>query len=721
MADQTINGLGPNITPLGTDVLPTGKGGINPDLKTSLTQIAEFSQSNFANLSREIYISNSQPGTGTGTAENPFKNGDDAIAIGLPGSKLIFDFGSYILSDFANKGFVIQGRGKYGTKLIVSNITLENTSWQATSNPSMGFLGLSTNATITLTASAEKSGSSVIVDDVIAPSFTAAKMGAVTIGDRCEIDAQSGVNCASFISINNRASTSISCQSDGSAVRVFEVNNTATPTINITNPSSNAIRTRLCGLSAINASGKIYQDLILDLGTLASVDLWMDAESVSVNPITDVNNVSVEVKFLTDAGLGISTFKGLGIGYDLTNVGSYGTFAGINRGGNPTPGTDPTLFCSRGGGNGIPPEARNSVFLGTAFEMPGVVYNEVFLASSYSGQLISERDDVFAVSYGTGYGFGRTPKANLDVKKGAKGDAVFSADAEVADADIDNGALNPYISGDVLIHKYKNSSGVVRKVAQGPTITITAGVNNLVSNTNYILDRASLAGCGLPAMAIGDIITVYIANVGQAQFGTVNPYEIHYFDKATSGISITYVRTTQQYQFVTFTCIASGVIVVASSNGDLLFDGGARQNCLGTNATLYGNAKADLSFSVPNQLKWVTKENAPPFYTTTGVISAADIYNCNVIFDPAGANEEFTLPSASAIESIISAKYGTSISIDDTFWVNLVNRSSADSITIKASSDFTILNGDFLILPKDNDINIFKKVSVSPLGYAIVG
>jgi hypothetical protein len=89
--------------------------------------------------------------------------------------------------------------------------------------------------------------------------------------------------------------------------------------------------------------------------------------------------------------------------------------------------------------------------------------SHVFVAAeATNSDFFPAQDNQFVVRYLNGFGFGTgDPKANFHVKASNSGSMLFSASSLVADADISNSELNPYITTTNLIFKGKYSGGGV--------------------------------------------------------------------------------------------------------------------------------------------------------------------------------------------------------------------------------------------------------------------
>ncbi len=158
-------------------------------------------------------------------------------------------------------------------------------------------------------------------------------------------------------------------------------------------------------------------------------------------------------------------------------------------------------------------------------------------------------------------------------------------------------------------------------------------------------------------MNVGDKISAYVLGAGNALFGISGAREIYYLDKSTNTIVVTYLQTTAQYQFVTFECIATDKVIVTCANGEMLFDGGARQNSLGLNPKLFGTATVTGNLAT---LGTTAFSYAPVAYNTTSgtTITANDFINGMLTGNPTLA-QAITGPTASDINTALVAKFGS--------------------------------------------------------------
>lgn len=285
---------------------------------------------------------------------------------------------------------------------------------------------------------------------------------------------------------------------------------------------------------------------------------------------------------------------------------------------------------------------------------------------------------------------------------------------------------------------FTGSTGSTGPFGFSTTVMTTGGT--LFSNNNYIIDIAifngfSLRGNSTILMQPGDVINVYITGVGQSSFSAESTQNLHYFDMFTDSTNVRFLSTTQ-YQFIQFVC-KSDTIVLANSSANLQLATlflviNDEMNTLGRNPRLVGNSTitGDL-FIDGNMTSHVNMSTStqialqPSFqtiesgnYTTTSNIAAGDVFGGNLIFNP-GIAQTFTLPSAANMETILSSAFGGARGINETFWVTFLNK-SANPCTIAGSSNFTIINGTFILIATSSFNFKFKKVSISPLGYALI-
>lgn len=648
---KTINQLSSNVTPLGTDKLPTGKGGSNPDLSTTLTQLAAFSQAAFANKSNIIYVSDKQLGTGTGTNVNPFATIAEAHAVAVANSVIKID-GVFTVSDYASKPVLYIGYGKYQSRLIISNLTLNDTVWQATTSPRIGFIGIGVSGNITLTASVEKANSSVIVDDAVAGSFNPTKMGLVTVNNSIA-PIISGSNCNLSVD-SSLAATSISMTLDGTTSRKLRVNNTITPTINGTCPA-NVLTISVTNVPvALVADATSLNDVIFD-APYGSLQLVLDDTGYPVNGWTDTQGGGfLEPIWLTNLAKGVSSFRGLTIGYDPAQA--WGTYAGA------TAGIDSTFFWGRGAGSGIPPTGLANYFFGTYFNQNDK--NNCFAAADGSSSAIPTAHQQFIFSYLNGYTFGGVPRANYSVKAGNTGDHVFSAVGEVDDAKMNNNEINTMIDvNDVIVLKTKNNSAAFNRTTLGmmaEPILHTVSGDTLLINRRHNININTLNQCSLGGfLRRGDQVKVTILGTGKTRIGSFGSQAIKFLDIDVT--SANYICSNTQYSTLWIEWTENDTITVIEATGNWFVEtsGGSlvtNQNILGINPILKGitttaaiNSSSSPAFTA-----------APVSYDATSgsTISAADFINGIIPVNPS-VNQTITGPSQTLLDAALVAKFGS--------------------------------------------------------------
>lgn len=133
--------------------------------------------------------------------------------------------------------------------------------------------------------------------------------------------------------------------------------------------------------------------------------------------------------------------------------------------------------------------------------------------------------------------------------------------------------------------------------------------------------------------------------------------------------------------------------------------------------TIAGNKIFTSATEIALQPSFQTVESS--VYAGTSTFLADDVFGGNIIIK-SGFGDIYTLCSADDIETVLTSAFGSARTANETFWITISNIDVTNSCTIASSSDFNILNGDFILTPKTT-INLkFKKVSVSPLGYALI-
>ncbi len=561
---QTIRGLGATVTPVGTMVVPTAPtSGV--DTKTSLTQVAAFVQGNMSRASNAWYVSNKQTGTGNGTPNNQFATFDEARAVANTGDVIIVDVGPYTFTDFATKPISIIGYGNGLTTLTGSAITLDNAAWQAATSPKIKIQGISISGSISLTSSATKSNSAVVIRDASIGSFAHTKMGNVTIGNNSIIPTVDGFNFT-FCGIDNSTClTSISGTLDGTLNSTLEINNCVTPTVNATN-SGNILTLILSNFAshAFSAPGFVsLQDVIVDNGgSSSSVQVALDARSYPLNGFTDIQGGGLSEPFkLDNIARGITTFNGFGIDYDPAQ--SYGTYFGS------TGGVDPTFFHGRNGGSGLPPTGIANFFIGSY----GNPSDKNYCFGAGDGTVSAVPTDHKQVIFGATNGFAinsNAPRANFSVKAGATGDLLLSASTEVASGTVENNEINPHIEGGVVFIKMRDGSGNLTQSILGldaePILHTTSGAV-LTINRRHHMNIGSDSTCALGGLLRpGDRIEVVNLTGNEVKIATFGSQAIYFLDLHLPSLS--YFATHTQYASVIFEYAGSDVIVVKYASGE---------------------------------------------------------------------------------------------------------------------------------------------------------
>ncbi len=139
---------------------------------TGVLTVTSPNSVNFSNLSNAIWVSDKQTGTGIGTQTNPFSSFADAIAASVTDSVIVVD-GVFTTANFSVKPITIVGWDALRSSITVSSVTLDNAAWQAATAPKLLIQGVTISGSLTLTASAIKANSKVILTDVTAASFSA--------------------------------------------------------------------------------------------------------------------------------------------------------------------------------------------------------------------------------------------------------------------------------------------------------------------------------------------------------------------------------------------------------------------------------------------------------------------------------------------------------------------------------------------------------------------
>jgi len=175
-------------------------------------------------------------------------------------------------------------------------------------------------------------------------------------------------------------------------------------------------------------------------------NITIDATSMPISGITNVSGATISINKITNVVTGIDPETN---GFNFPA--NYFTYSGYitknfmvtdGQGGTISGGTNNTFFGRSS------PTGKSGCF-GAADSQSMTVLSPV---SDYQ----------FITRFYNGYGFNTAdPKANFHVKAGAAGTLLMSASAVIADGNMSNNELNPYISSSDLIFKIKNNSGAV--------------------------------------------------------------------------------------------------------------------------------------------------------------------------------------------------------------------------------------------------------------------
>lgn len=602
-----------------------------------------------------IYVSTKQLATGNGTYNSPFATIAEAHAIAAANSTIVVD-GVFTLSDYASKPVNYVGNGKYLSRMIISNLTLDDTAWQAATSPKIGFIGVAVSGNITLTASVEKANSSVIFDNASAGSFNPTKMGLVTVNNSIA-PTITGANCNLSVE-SSLVATSISMTLDGTTSRKLKVNNTITPTIYGTCPG-NVLTISVTNVPvALVADASSLNDVIFD-APYGSLQLALDDTGYPVNGWTDSQGGGfLEPIWLTNMARGMSTFRGFGIGYDIGQA--WGTYMGMVP---ANGGVDPTFFCGRNGGSGVPPTGYGNTFFGTYYNPSDKNY--CFVAGD--GTITGIPTDHKQVFFGATNGFtinNNSQRANFSVKAGTTGDYLFSAVGEVADGTMNNNEINPMIdTNDVVVLKTKNNSSGLNRTTLGmlaEPILHTTTASTLLINRRHNININTDNQCAFGGfLRRGDQIKVTILGTGKTRIGTFGSQAVKFL-----GVDVTsanYICSNTQYSTLWVEWTENDTISVIEATGNWFVEnsGGSRlvnQNILGSNAILTGITTT----AAINSSSSLAITAAPVSYDATSgsTISAADFINGIIPVNPS-ANQTITGPSQTLLDAALVAKFGS--------------------------------------------------------------
>ena len=549
MADKKIVDLTAIVTQSGTDLYETSLNG-SGSRKETRTQMASYIQSNITNKTNEIYVSNKQLGTGTGTQVNPYATLGEALAVAVTGSVIILDVGSYTASNFAMKPISILSYSPMLTNLTVAAITLDNASWQAATNPNITIKGVKLSGSVVLTASVIKSSSSVIIDNVQATLFSAANMGAVTLSNRCVIPTVEGTECD--LSIDSCFMSTSVYYAWAAANRTVILNNCTTPTIDTFcgGNTLTLVTTNMSGLNDVNTDAPY-----------GSLQVKTDAVSYPTNGYTQgLGDSILEPIFLDNIAKGISTYRGFGLGWDTSQA--WGTFFGS------TGGVDPTFFHGRGASGAFPASGIANFFIGTYYNQNDKNY--CFAAADGNSSAIPTAHQQWIASYLNGYTFGGVPRANFSIKAGTTGSIVYSAVGEIADGTMNNNEINTMIEvNDVIVHKTKNATGGINRTVLGmqvePIVHTVTG-DTLLINRRHNININTANQCAFGAfLKRGDQCQVVILGTGKTRIGTSGSQSVKFLGVDVG--SSNYICSQTQYSSLLVEWTENDTIEVKSMSG----------------------------------------------------------------------------------------------------------------------------------------------------------
>jgi hypothetical protein len=447
---QTINGLATNTSVLTTDVIPTGKGGINPDLKTTISSLINAVQNNSTNKINIIYVSKQgNDTTGNGTEGNPYLTCLKANSVASFGDAIFVGNGSFAESNFQFKpGINWIGIDKNLVVITMASAALDTTAWNSATSPYLSFL----NITLTFTAfdfhpSSLKSNSKYSFYNCIVNNTANLRLV-----ENLEIFNSSFTTLNSYYIANSFSKDST--YSNTLAARAG--NSTEVPEVNFYSDGD-----FLSNVSVLNDADTILfaqfknaadqiNSLTIDCASADNTVVFVDMVSIPTgNGVTIQNPGSVSPIVPREDLRYSNTFYGIG---NWANNNSAFYYTGAT-------GSNANTFAMGRSMTAI--TVPDAVCLGFA----SADQSGSFIAWDYSNTVTRgkcAKINQFAVKYNNGYGFGTdNPNANVDIRAGATGDMLFSANAAVADANIQAGQLNPYITTTSLILKGKYTGGSV--------------------------------------------------------------------------------------------------------------------------------------------------------------------------------------------------------------------------------------------------------------------
>jgi hypothetical protein len=458
MANKKISELTALSAQSDTDLYETSANGTG-SFKETRAQMVSYFQSSIPNKQNALYVSKlGNDTTGNGSFNKPFLTCGKANTAAVAGQTIYVDAGTYSESPITfTPNITWVGVSPNSTIIQATLLNLNNGVWNTTTSPYLQFYNLTLSA-----GSLEFLPTSYVSNSLI--NFSNANVNANAsiskIAKLNIISSQfSSLTMTSILSTISRGSTylnditltssgiaevtTITFSSMGDSFNTGSVytNTSDGTTINFT--ASNATQ-RLSYLSEDgngNASVNLHR-FYFDL--VSYPDIFDYTTTASVYPIEKFTILD------TSQGLGDATKN------EFFWFGPSHTFA-AGRGAHITAGTDNVLL-------GMATSSKNGTFV---WADNSDLANNWYPASNYQ----------FVTRAVNGYGFNtRTPQANFHVAAGTAGTFLVSANGVVADANMANGELNPYITTTDLIFKVKDTAGTVRSYS----ISSTPSFNNPV-------------------------------------------------------------------------------------------------------------------------------------------------------------------------------------------------------------------------------------------------
>ena len=461
------------------------KGGVN----------AKFSRAVlFPNLSNAIFVSAAQPADGDGSITNPYLT--IRYSDSLNTKPVIIFPGAYTDSNFFAELQSWLGSGKHITTYTISGtgtISIDDTSWQAATSPQKSIEAIAISGNINFSPSALKTNSGLFFNDMTANSIT--------------------TNNSTQLSITNVTTTSISAGDH----EVITISGCNAPTLTIT--YSGAVTP---------VSGRFTIKIVNNTG-LSTVNLYPDGGGHPVD-IFFVNNPNVATVNIDDSSAGGTTFyfdaDSTPSGYfsdpngdvtfvPLTNI-NYGVttangFSALNS----EFAWDATNKVFTAGVNAHSSGGKKCTLLGRSTSSR----DNVFVAAMDTGSdFFTNNIGQFAVLYTAGYAFGTgAPKAYFHAMAGTTGDLLLTAATVVADANIANSELNPYITVGDLTFKIRDSAGTLKSYAfssyallASPTFTGTLQAN--IGSFSVLYDATSTFFSSLVVGPYSSVTTLLVAS-----------------------------------------------------------------------------------------------------------------------------------------------------------------------------------------------------------------